>query len=268
MTGDDRRQEQARRGLEAWAGFPADHEPRPLVLLGPAARPGGFPDGQTKMAFLRGAVQAAPGFPDAVLQVMRREPTEYAGPPLRLTKATLGTAEFATDRERQVLPAWRVRAKHVPEPIWVLDPAIVQLTWQPPGLEPVSWQGTAATLDPDGCTLHMTFYGSPHVNYPDVEVLESGAAVALLPVPSPLRPGWYTALGQRREVTVTLDRALGPRILLDERGSPVMVTTGRPGADRVKAAVYRDTPNRTATADGHRIASRPRRGGPADRSQA
>ena len=39
MTGDERQREQARRGLEAWAGFPADREPRPLVLLGPAARP-------------------------------------------------------------------------------------------------------------------------------------------------------------------------------------------------------------------------------------
>ena len=66
MTGDDRRREQARRGLEAWAGFPADREPRPLVLLGPAARPGGFPGGQSKLAFLPGAVQAAPGFPAAV----------------------------------------------------------------------------------------------------------------------------------------------------------------------------------------------------------
>jgi hypothetical protein len=224
MTGDDRRREQARRALEAWAGFPADREPRPLVLLGPAARPGGFPDGQTKMAFLRGAVQADPGFPAAVLQVMRCEPAEYAGLPLRLTKATLGTAEFATDRGRQELPAWRVRAKHVPEPIWVLDPAIVQLTWQPPGPDPVSWQGTVATLHPDGCTLTMTFTGSPHVSYPDVDVLESGAAVALLPIPSPLRPGWYTTLGQGRDVTVTLDRPLGSRILLDGRGSPVMVT--------------------------------------------
>ena len=74
----------------------------------------------------------------------------------------------------------------------------------------------------------MTFTGSPHVNYPDVDVLESGAAVALLPIPSPLRPGWYTALGQGRDVTVTLDRPLGPRTLLDGRGSPVMVTTRRP----------------------------------------
>jgi hypothetical protein len=224
MTADERRREQARRGLEAWAGFPADHQPRPLVLLGPAARPGGFPDGQTKLAFLRGAVQAAPGFPAAVLQVIRREPAAYAGPPLRLITATLGTAEFATDRGRQELPAWQVRAEHVPEPIWVLDPAIVQLTWEPPG-PAVGWHGTAATVDPSGCILTMTFTGSPHDSYPDVDVLESGAAVALLPVPSPRRPGWYTTVGQRRDVTVTLDRPLGSRILLDGTGSLVMVTT-------------------------------------------
>jgi hypothetical protein len=224
MTGDDRQREQARRGLEAWAGFPADREPRPLVLLGPAARPGGFPDGQTKLAFLHGAVRAAPGFPVPVLQVIRRQSGEYAGRPLRLTTAALGTAEFATDRGRQELPAWQVRAERVPEPIWVLDPAIVQLTWEPPG-PAVGWHGTAATLDPGGCALTMAFTGSPHVSYPDVDVLESGAAVALLPVPTRLRPGWYTAVGQRREVTVTLDQPLGPRVLLDGTGSPVMVTT-------------------------------------------
>lgn len=231
MAADDRRREQASQGPEAWARFPADREPRPLVLLGPAARPGGFPDGQTKMAFLRGAVQAAPGFPAAVLQAMRQEPAGYAGPPLRLTTATLGTAEFATDRGRQELPAWQVRARHVPEPMWVLDPAIIELTWQPPEPAPVGWQGSAATLDPGGCTLTMAFTGSPHVSYPDVDVLESGAAVAVLPVPSQLAPGWYTTVGQRREVTVTLDRPLGVRVLLDGRGSPVMVTTGQPGTD-------------------------------------
>jgi hypothetical protein len=227
MTGDDRRREQARRGLEAWAAFPADREPRPLVLLGPAALPGGFPDGQAKLAFLHGAVRAGPGFPVAVLRALRREPTWYAGPPLYLSTATLSTAEFVTDRGRQELPAWRVRVKRVPEPIVVLDPAIAELSWQPPGPVPAGWQGTAAMLDPDGCTLTMAFTGSPHVSYPDVDVLESGAAVAVLPVPSSLRPGWYTTVGQRSEVTVTLDRVLGSRILLDGRGSPVMVTTRR-----------------------------------------
>jgi hypothetical protein len=232
MTADDRRQERARRGLEAWAGFPAEREPRPLVLLGPAARPGGFPDGQTKMAFLHGAVRAAPGFPVAVLQVLRRAPTGYAGRPLRLTTATPGTAEFVTDRGRQELRAWQVRAEHVPEPIWVLDPAIAQLSWDPPEPATMGWCGTAAMLEPDGCTLTMAFTGSPHVGYPRVDVFESGAAVAVLPVPSELRPGWYTTAGQRREVTVTLDRPLGPRILLDGTGAPVMVTIRPPGVER------------------------------------
>jgi hypothetical protein len=224
MTRDDRQREQVRQGLDAWAAFPADREPRPLVLLGPAARPGGFPDGQTKLAFLQGAVQAGPGFPVPVLQLIRRASAGYSGPRLRLTTATPGTAEFATDRGRQELPAWQVRAERVPEPIWVLDPAVAELTWEPPG-PAVGWRGSAATLDPDGCTLTMTFIGSPHVSYPDIDVLESGAAIALLPVPSQLRPGWYTTMGQRRDVTVTLDRPLGSRILLDGRGSPVMVTT-------------------------------------------
>jgi len=80
MTRDDERREQVREELQAWAGFPADRQPRPLVLLGPAARPGGFPDGHKKMAFLQGAIQAAPGFPGPVLHALRGQPGGYAGP--------------------------------------------------------------------------------------------------------------------------------------------------------------------------------------------
>ena len=52
-------EDQARRGRAAWAAFPADRQPRPVVLLGLAVRPGAFPEGQ-KMAFLRGAIESVP----------------------------------------------------------------------------------------------------------------------------------------------------------------------------------------------------------------
>lgn len=35
----------------------AGQDPRPLVLLSPAVRPGPFPDGETKSAFVRGLVE-------------------------------------------------------------------------------------------------------------------------------------------------------------------------------------------------------------------
>src|SRR5690242_15601804 len=44
------REAAARRAIEAWAGFPAEQQPRPLILLDPAARSGAFPDGATKLA--------------------------------------------------------------------------------------------------------------------------------------------------------------------------------------------------------------------------
>ncbi len=228
MSLPDQRQERARAGLQAWSGFPADRQPRPLVLLSPAASAGGFPDGQKKMAFLRGAVEvAAPGFPGQILQALRGQPGDYAGPPLLVTTATLSSTEFCTDRGRRQLPAWKVRAQDVPEPIWVLDPATRRQAWQPPGPDLHGWRGTTAVLDADGRTLTMSFIGSPagFTDYPDADVLESGGAVAIVPIPVDTGPpGLRIAIGQLREVTVSLARPLGERVLLDETGSPVMVT--------------------------------------------
>jgi hypothetical protein len=76
MTLDDRQRARARQGQLAWAGFPADRQPRPLVLLHSPVRSGGFPDTQTKMAFLHGAFEAVPGFPAVVLQALRSQPED------------------------------------------------------------------------------------------------------------------------------------------------------------------------------------------------
>src|SRR5258708_3573643 len=126
MTASDRRRERAWQGVEAWSGFPADRQPRPLVLLFPGVSSGGFPDRQKKRAFLCGAIEAAPGFPDSLLRALRslRTPTEYDGPPVVAAAATLASTQYWTDRGRLQLPAWEVRAIGVPEPICVLDPPL------------------------------------------------------------------------------------------------------------------------------------------------
>jgi hypothetical protein len=96
------------------------------------------------------------------------------------------------------------------------------------------WPGGTAVLDADGRTLTMTFTGSPHADYPDAEIHESGAAVAIVPTPvlipmhasnsgSTMRG--LPLVGQARQITVTLAEALAGRVLLDDLGSPVMVTT-------------------------------------------
>jgi hypothetical protein len=242
MTVPDYRREPARRALKAWSAFPAERQHRPLVMLSSVTRPGGFRTGEEKMAFLRGAIEAGPGFPPDVLRVMHGEPGDHDVPPLMVTTAVKGSTEFCTDRGRRQLPAWKVHARDVPEPIWVLDAAIIQQTCWPPDREVPVWQGITATLEPDGRTLTMFFPGGPAawMQYPTAEVLESGGALALIPlevITGPTRTGegpWSCSLeGHAREVTVILARALGHRVLLDQVGSPVMVS---PAGDPARPA--------------------------------
>ena len=50
----------ARWALQRWESFPADRQPRPLVLTGPPSRfERGFRSGEAKLAFLYGDIQAA-----------------------------------------------------------------------------------------------------------------------------------------------------------------------------------------------------------------
>jgi hypothetical protein len=223
-------QDQVQRRLQAWAGFPADRDPRPLVLLSPAVRAGPFPaDGRAKLAFVGGLVEAAPGFPAEILQALRphRQQADTPVEPLLVTTATLGTAEFLTDRGERQLPAWEVHAHGVPDPIWVLDPGTGQQAWRPPGLEGHELTGriSRAHLGADGRTVTLSFTGIPreYADYPRAEVLEVGSAVAVVPVPVDIGPPRRWAYAQGREVTTVLARPLGRRVLLDGRGSPVGV---------------------------------------------
>jgi hypothetical protein len=227
LSRNDQREAQARRGLQAWARFPADRQPRPLILLSLAVQPGGFPDGQTKMAFLHGSIEAATDFPTQVLRALRGQPRPWEGSPLLLASATPGEREFVTDRGRKVLPAWCVRARDVSEPIWVLDPDTSRQSWQPPGQEFRSWPWPEALIGTDGRTLTLSFMGSPksYTSYPGVRVLESGNAVAVIPVSKELATGPRIAVAHTRQVEATLTRPLGNRVLLDGTGSPVMVTS-------------------------------------------
>jgi len=94
-----------------------------------------------------------------------------------------------------------------------------------------TWPGQRR-LGTDGRTLTMSFVGSPqhYTSYPGARVLESGNAVALIPIRVELVTGPRTAVGVTRQVTVTLERSLGNRVLLDEAGGPVMVTSAQPSS--------------------------------------
>jgi hypothetical protein len=190
-------------------------------------QPGSFPNVQTKLAFHHGLIEAAPDFPTQVLRALRGQSRPWEGSPLLLTSATLGEREFATDRGRKRLPAWCVWAQDVSEPIWVLDPATSRQSWQPPGQEFRSWPWPEALLGIDGRTLTLSFVGSAesYTSYPGARVLESGNAVAVIPISKELVTGWRHPVGRARQVAATLGRPLGNRVLLDGTGSPVMVTS-------------------------------------------
>ena len=228
--------------LGRWASFPADQEPRPLVLVGPAASPeGGFRSVPAKLAFHYGHIEPAVPLPPGLLEVLGAGETRQARPgprhdrgTLLITSAAKDQAVFATDRGRRSLPAWRLTGPDLVGPLWVLDPAIAATRWTPPeDGPPPPFQGAPhraarATMGDDERTLHLAFTGgSPGwVEYPTVEIIDSDQAVVLLPVEHDTGPsGPRVAVGYSREVTATLNRALGHRVLIDLDATPVMVQT-------------------------------------------
>jgi hypothetical protein len=259
MSSHDRYETQTLQGLAAWAPFPADGDPRPAVLLDatPAVRPSGlFPDEQ-KLALLHGAVETTPGLPAPVLRALRSQPDDaYDGPPLLVTGATLTSVQYETDRGPRNLPTWGVQAQGVPDPIWVLDPALRSSgqVWEPSGRKRIRGQRPSVVLGADGRTLIMMFIGNPRA-YSDnspVPILEQGNAVALA-FRERLKPrsaGFHTLQGVLREVTAVLERPLGNRVLLDITGAPVIVTPEHLMTGPVWAARALREPER---ADGTRI---------------
>jgi hypothetical protein len=178
MAKDDSPDAPALRGLEAWAAFPADRDPRPVVLLDmiPPVYLASSPVGQARLALLHGAVEAVPGFPAAVLEAVcgqpgeyagpplegvRGQPDDYAGPPLLLTGAVLGSFRYETDRGPRYLPAWDVRVEGI-SPIKVLDPAVIASgqVWEPAGRRRNENLRPTVTVGADDRTLTMTYNGS------------------------------------------------------------------------------------------------------------
>jgi hypothetical protein len=240
MASGDQVPDRIARALDLWASFPIDVEPRPLVLLGSRVRARGFPDSTAKQAFINGVIEAEPGFPPPVLAAVGRPRRGRSGTGLLLTDATREECEFATDRGRRLLPAWRVRARGVREPIWVLDPAIEDSIWEPTDTSmahrPEAPFDSKATREGDDRTITMAFAGSPErdADYPDARVFQNVGAVAILPiVVSKIPPGQpRPACGATREVTVVLSEPLGARVLLNPWGAPVMVEGPRRSSNR------------------------------------
>jgi hypothetical protein len=249
QTALDRRLEEelqwARWAVDRWAEFPVDRVPRPLVLVGPDARPeGGFVSGQAKEAYLYGRFDAAKPVPAAVLALLpaRRELPASGRPalqPLVITEAALSQTEFWTDRGRHVLPAWRLTTDGTTGPIWVLDPETASRQWTPPDppttpppalQAPLGDPGARIILSSDHQTATYAFTGALpcYEEYPRAEVIESDQAVAIVPVAKDVGPPGPRILpGYTHQVKVKLRKPLGHRVFVDLHGNAGEAATTR-----------------------------------------
>jgi hypothetical protein len=84
---------QVYRSLQAWAGFPANSDSRPLVLLGPTVLVAALPDGKAKAALAHGLIEAVPGFPAEILHALR----SYRGTGACSCLANQGIADAASE---------------------------------------------------------------------------------------------------------------------------------------------------------------------------
>lgn len=228
------RSRQAATGAVArFAEFPALDDPRPIVLLDEAVHAqGGFVTGDAKMAFLQGVIEAAEEVPKEPVRLMRVARLRVHPPraPLLVRGAVLAEAAFATDRGRQVLPAWRVEAVDARGPIWVLAEEVLSRCWSPPVVPDDEASGphilVRARIDPTGRDLAVDFVGGSETLFDyEAETVETRTAVTVVPQQRikrtlPSRTA-ITAEGHPRRVHVRLKEPLGSRVLVNLDGTPV-----------------------------------------------
>ncbi|MGH9067370.1 MAG: hypothetical protein ACRD0J_07765 [Acidimicrobiales bacterium] len=244
------------KALKAWAGFPVDATPRPLVLVGSrvAGTINGFPNGAAKQAFIQGAFNApaklpagpstTDGYPviTATKALGMLESTDAKGPPvptrLTITTVQLGTGTFVTDRGDRRLPAWLFSLQGVQGRAAVLAVAANRI-FSPPTAGPSPPPGLdSAQLSHDGRTLTVGFTGAAPgtgpctANY-TLEVGTSRAAV-VIGVHKIHHSGgnstsgvFCSAVGYSRHATTVLSKPLGPRVLVDAATNTAVEVTRR-----------------------------------------
>ncbi|GHJ43536.1 hypothetical protein Cs7R123_08780 [Catellatospora sp. TT07R-123] len=252
--------------LAAWADFPVDRKPRPIVLIGEAVKVDGFTTGDAKLAFLKGSLSLEAALPpgpatvrvrlhdgvfelpaigaraayDRIAAVGRPDSAPDASPaPMRITKVELGTAQFHTDRGPLTLPAWLFTGPEMMGPLAVPAPGPAAF-WRPdePGYSGIGNGSIAA----DGVTLTVQLPqpqaacpGQPVLRY-QAEAVESGTAVTVgLRVVETLPPATPAAGGEcgsdlvlrSAPYTVRLAGPLGARVLvLSSTGAAEVVRGG------------------------------------------
>lgn len=94
-----------------WSSFPADADPRPLILYGHRVSPPGFATSEAKLAWLDGAVTVTAEVPCAVVHTVSAAP--HGTPDDHVDRVVLNRGArieypLLTDRGDVMLPAWRL----------------------------------------------------------------------------------------------------------------------------------------------------------------
>lgn len=236
--------------LTAWAGFPANQVPRPIVLLGIDPLGQAFSTNASKIAGLcrmfelnielptespkqstaswadgTSATYSAISAGDA-FAALKRAPGASGGMcsgavPLTVTAARFGVAGFATDRGMAQMSAW----------LFAVSGAKAEFVY--PAVPPSAiWRGGVtdrqgsggATVSADGRSLDFGFVGGECDASYQSAVAESPSAVAVA-VHATWKEGvnYCSAVGIERSIRVTLASPLGGRVLLTASGDPAVV---------------------------------------------
>jgi hypothetical protein len=241
--------------LASWNDFPADHHPRPILLLGDYQPGQGFDSNDAKIAGfichkfslaapLPTAIpdRAAATWPDGtkVTYAATAASTAFSGltqsgtfepdcssvAALPVTAIRFGVAGFETDRGQAQMSAWLFRASGA----WAefAEPALVTSAFWKGGYV-MGAVGGGATVSSDGLHLTFGFVGGapsgPCGSDYTAAAAESAHAVAIAVKAYPLQSGGSVVcdlIGHSRSVEVTLSAPLGGRVLLDETGTPLV----------------------------------------------
>jgi hypothetical protein len=242
--------------LAAWAGFPVNASPRPLIVLGgddqTVNSPGfAFPSGDDKLAFFLGQIHPpvawptnpgeADGYPlitpAAAFAEFMPTPGTYDPPTttwLDTSSVQLGTATFTSDRGPYQLPTWEFTFGGVSGSEAVLAVAPASIYSVPAALSSPSGTALAggAELGADGRTLTVDTGGWESGSGPceasySLQVESSDTAVAIVVDedfhPPPSSEGCSDA-AYITQLTTVLSAPLGARVVVNADAEAVEVT--------------------------------------------
>ena len=245
--------------LARWTDFPANANPRPVILFNPIAEQVGgnkFPDNDSKLAWLcnkfvlasgldltsTGPAVAPARWPSGVTAsypsigsgrayaaIMARAPGGNSADcaplkPFVITGVRWATAGFPTDRGTATLSAW----------LFDVPAANGYVGYS--GLDPSAYWGgrtvdnggsVGGRLSADGRTVTIGLVGPPETGSCGADYTAAAAesetavavAVKMIPHAPPDQPVNCDLVGYARSVAVTLKAPLGGRVLLDENGN-------------------------------------------------